>query len=209
MRRCQYVFTQGFKRCKQCRNFATSHGFCSIHRNRANKEVNNISSLSRRVAASNHVISFRNLSFIGCCGMLCKQIPTDNLIREVEKYCRVMKSDDISHDIAITAKFITELTPVPLSCGCQCVIYVINVHTVICRYAGYTIPITQAGNWETIATFRVKKNPAITDTVALVAILWQLTTRQWPDAFYQWLGVDRSTSSLEEYQNIVSRRLGL
>lgn len=212
MRRCQYVFARGTSRGRRCQHFATDNGFCSSCRNRTNKEINNVTVLSRKTKASSAIanpINPEDLVGIGSFSKLCEKIPAHYLIWEADNYCRVMKANNISNDLAITARFITKLVPAPLKCGCECVIYVINVHTVICQYASYVIPITQAGCWETISTFRVKKNPEITDAVALLAILWQLTSRKWPDGFYQWLKIDRSNTTLEQYQDIVRRKLGL
>lgn len=138
---------------------------------------------------------------------LCKNVNLNELLREAKQYCEDLDNDDISLVIATTANFIAQLQPKSPNHSYACRICVVDKFGVGCQFGMFSIQLCDAGSWNEISTFIVMMCKNITKIEALIAIIWQLTVKGWPDEYYQWLGVDKNNITIENFNNIMKQKL--
>lgn len=205
--RCKYVYVRGLKRGQQCLGTIHTKGFCveCLRKYNATLQLeqgyfepcvkDEIIDPNRGIIIESDPITgfsvadVTKLNYMSTLGELCNRIPAKQLYNEIEKYCQYKKTEEIIIDLTAAAQYIGRLSPKLSDTGFDPIICVIDKYNVGCQYGIFSIQLHQAGSWNHISSFMIKKNSIVTDTEALASIMWHLTYKEWNNDFIEWLDI--------------------
>jgi hypothetical protein len=121
-------------------------------------------------------------------------VPLDEFRPVVSNLCKAIHNDDIGLDLTALAKY---LSVIPLKPTTN-IIYVPTRRTAM---GPDGIGLYLMGPWAEMASCRVMKHPSVTDSDALLKILWLMITMGWRPDFFKWAGINKSTP-ICKYQSI-------
>lgn len=202
MSRCQYIFTHGSLEGSQCTQPAGENGFCLICNKTPNRDTSNIN--TKTPYHDIYVADTSTMIEVGTLQQLAQRVDLKDFLQAAFNFCELIHNNDISLDITATAKYLSQI-PLQKS-KYDAVICVVSNKTAVAQCRLLSASLHETGPWAEVASFKIKKNPLVSDIDALLLIIWLMTKQGWRQDFFEWAGIDQSTP-ITEYPEIFRNKI--